>query len=444
MLSKLANIKRKVTPGTRQIIGNGLWLTADKVLRMLVGLLIGIWVARYLGVEQFGLLNYTIAFAAFFTPIAALGLDSIVIREIVQHPTRKNSLLGSAFCLKLSGGLIGTLLATISIYFFRSDTLSRSLVPILTAGFAFQSFEVIDLWFQSQVQAKNTVLARNTAFAITTVLKVICLQLHAPLEVFAYLYLTEVILSVLGLVVVYKIQNQRFGLWKIDAKLMRQLLKDSSPLIFSGIAILIYMKIDQIMIGQMLGDRAVGVYSAALRVSEVWYFIPVAVASSVSPAIIKARQVEPKQYYQKIQTVFDGMVLISYSISIAMSFLAEPIILRLYGSDYSEAIPILVTHIWASVFVFLGVARSIWLTAENLVIFSLKTTVIGAIVNVGLNMILIPKYAGLGAAIATVVAYLFAVLLSCAFYPRLRSIGKLMLNALTLVWVFKAMKSISR
>jgi polysaccharide transporter, PST family len=440
MLKLITTLTSKISPNLRQIISNASWLVADKVLRMAVALVVGVWIARYLGPEQFGLLNYAIAFAALFYPIASLGLDSIVVREIVQHPNRKERLLGTAFYLKLLGGLAATLLTTIGIYFFRADALSRLLVLTLAISFAFQAFEVVDLWFQSQVQSKNTVLAKNLAFAIVTALKIGCIQVRAPLQVFAYLYLIEIVVGAVGLLITYRAQNQSFDRWRISRNLIRQLLRDGYPLIFSGMAVIIYMKVDQIMIGQMLGDKFVGIYSAAARISEVWYFIPAAIASSVSPEIIKAKDVDSQQYYKKLQIVFDLMVLISVFISITMSFLAKPLILTLYGAEYSEAIPILVTHIWSSIFIFLGSARGIWLNAENLLVFSLKTTVIGAIINVVLNLFLIPKYAGLGAAIATVIAYSCAVLFSCIFYPKLWTVGQLMLRALVMQSLLSQLK----
>jgi polysaccharide transporter, PST family len=436
MLSKLSDAKQKITPNAYRVIGNTSWLVADKLLRMVAGLVVGVWVARYLGPEQFGLFNYALSFVTLFSPIASLGLDSILVRELVQHPTKSNELLGSAFVLKLVGSCLSLGVVLGSIVLFRSDPQSWQLVGILAGGAIFQAFDPIDFWFQSQVRSKPVVLAKNIAFMVTTVLKVLLIQMKAGLLLFAWVSASEVGLTALGLIVIYHLNRRTLLNWRPNLDVGRQLLKTSYPMLFSAIAVVLYMKIDQIMLGQILGDQAVGIYAAATRISEVWYFIPVVIASSITPMILKARQESHGLYHQKLQTAFNGTVLAAYAISIAMSFFAAPLILHLYGSAYAESIPILIVHIWASIFIFLGVIRGIWMIAEDLTGVYFQMTLLGTLVNVGLNMILIPRYGGLGAAIATVVAYAMASYLGCIFYPRLDVVYQMMNRAIIQRWLF--------
>ncbi len=271
---KLKNISLlKSRSGLRSIIANTGWLFADRILRMGVGLIVGVWVARYLGVQQFGSFNYATAFVALFSTLSTLGLDSIVVRSIVSEREKKEQILGTAFRLKLVGGVGSLLLALGSIYVFRhDDDLTIWLVAILASVGIFQSFDTIDLWFQSQVQSKYTVLAKNTAFVIVALLKVALIQMQAPLLAFAWAGLAEVGLGAIGLILTYKIKGYSLWLWRWSTPLAKSLVKESWPLILSGVTIMIYMRIDQIMLGEMVGNQAVGIYSAATRISEIWYW----------------------------------------------------------------------------------------------------------------------------------------------------------------------------
>ncbi|MFM5892645.1 MAG: flippase, partial [Dolichospermum sp.] len=410
------------------------WLFADRILRMGVGLFVGVWVARYLGVQQFGVFNYATAFVALFSTLSTLGLDSIVVRSIVREPEKRAEILGTAFWLKLFGGVAALLLAVSSIIVVRhDDQLTISLLAILSSVGIFQAFDTIDLWFQSQVQSKYTVIAKNTAFVITALVKVALISFHAPLIAFAWAALGEVSLGAIGLIISYRVRGYSPWLWPWSLPLAKTLLKESWPLILSGVTIMIYMRIDQIMLGQMVGDKAVGLYSAATRISEVWYFIPTVIASSVSPAIYAAKEVSEALYYQRIKQLIRMLVLISLVISVPMSLMSFKLITILFGNGYAEAGKILAIHIWASLFVFMGVATSPWFIAEGLTEFSFHRTLIGAVVNVVLNFILIPSCGGIGAAIATVIAYAIAAFLANGLNSKTHTIFIIQLKSLILL-----------
>lgn len=423
--------RRKFGSDKLAVIQNIVWLFIDRIVRMGFGLVIGVWIARYLGVKQFGIFNYATAFVSLFNPFTTLGLDSLVIRSVVREPDAKYKIIGTAFWLKFAGGTGGLLLAVSSIFVLRqNDQLTVGLVAILATTGIFSAFDTIDLWFQSQVQSKYTVIAKNTAFLIIVLLKVALIQMQAPLFAFAWAGLAEVGLGALGLVLVYKVQGYSLKSWCWHLPLAKTLLKESWFLMLSGLTIMIYMKIDQIMLGEMVGASAVGLYSAAARISEVWYFIPMAIASSVNPTIFAAKEVSEELYYQRIKRLVRILVFISIVVAIPISFLSEPIIILLFGNSYAAAGTVLAIHIWASLFVFMGVASASWFVAEGLTHLSLQRTLIGAITNVVLNLFLIPKYAGIGAAIATVISYGFGSFLANAFYRKTRKIFTLQITSL--------------
>jgi PST family polysaccharide transporter len=427
----LIQVRNANNSGLKAIIFNTGWLFADRILRMGFGLIVGVWIARYLGVQQFGIFNYASAFAALFSPIATMGLDGIVIKEIVRYPTNKEEILGTTFCLKLIGAISCLLLTILCILVFRhNDSLTVWLVAILAFAGVFQAFDTIDLWFQSQVQSKYSVLAKNTAFVVITILKVTLVTMKVPLIAFAWAALAEFAVGALGLVITYRVKGFSIWQWRWSFPMAKSFIRQSFPLIFSGLSIMIYLKIDQIMLGEMVSEAAVGIYSAATRISEVWYFIPMAVASSVSPSIYAAKKTDEALYYRILGNLHRLLFFVSIVVSLPMTFISETIITSLFGNAYADAGGVLAIHIWASVFVFMGVATSSWFIAEGLTQFSMYRTLIGAITNIVLNLFLIPAYAGVGAAIATVISYGMAGFFIHAIYPKTWKIFQMQIKSL--------------
>jgi O-antigen/teichoic acid export membrane protein len=413
------------------IIANIGWLFADKLIRMGMGLLVGVWVARYLGPDRFGLLSFAGAFAALFTAIASLGLDGIVVRNLVRRPGERNEILGTALLLKLTGGSLSIALAMMAVHLLRpADTLTHWLVGIAIAGTIFQAIDPIDFWFQSQVRSKYTVYAKNGAFLLTAILKVVLILVKAPLMAFAMAGLAEIAMGSAGLLLAYRATGGYLTAWRARLPLARELLRDSWPLILSGVVIMIYMRIDQVMIGQISGNQEVGVYSAAVRLAEVWYFIPTAVVSSVFPGIVEAKAIGDEPFYGQLQKLYNFMAFLAYAVALPVTFIAGPVVNLLFGSAYEKAGPMLAVLIWAGLFTNLGVARSSFLTAMNWTRLHLLTVSFGCMINVGLNFLLIPRYGGIGAVIASFIAYWFATHGACFLFPPLRKTGWMLTRAM--------------
>lgn len=416
------------------MIANIGWLFFDKILRMGVGLYIILYIARYLGASQFGMLNYATAFAAMFAPIATLGLDGVVIRYLVNDSSSKVQILSTVFWLKLIGSLVAFLLSIGGIYLARpNDPLTISLVAILSGVGVLQTFDTIDIWFQSQVQSKYTVVAKNTAFVFTTLVRIWLIESKAPLMAFVMSGLLEGGLGALGLIAIFKLKGNAIQFMSWSMPLAKKLLQESWPLILSGLSIMIYMRIDQIMLGEMIGEKAVGIYSAATRISEIWYFIPMAITSSITPSIYAAKKISEELYYQRIQQFMRLMVFIPVVIAIPMTFLSNGIVTTLFGNEYVESGHILAIHIWAAIFVFMGVSASPWFIAEELNHLSFPKTLLGGITNVILNFVLIPHYQGMGAAIATVLSYGISAFLSNSLDTRTRKIFIIQVKSLCFI-----------
>ncbi|WP_030007043.1 flippase [Picosynechococcus sp. NKBG042902] len=433
MLSKYQQAKevaRQYISGERgNIFQNVAWLFFEHISRMVFGLFVGAWVARYLGAGQFGILSYATAFIGLFSPLAGLGLDSLVIRSIVHEPELKDQILGTTFWLKLVASLLCCGLIMGVIFQVRSgDAVTLRVVAILATASIFQAFDVVDFWFRSQVQSKFTVIAKNSVFLLVTGIKVLLVLWQAPLVTFAWVMFAEAGLGAFTLLMMYRFRGCRFSLvWSLEVA--NQLLKESWPLILSGLSIMIYMKIDLIMLGEMVSDKAVGLYAAATKLSEIWYFIPTAITASVAPSIYAAKKNDQSLYYAKVKKLIRFLVQISLVFAIPISILSMWIVALIYGQAYIGAGIILAIHIWAAVFVFMGVASSPWFIAENLTHLSFVRTFLGALINLLLNYLLIPSYAAIGAASATVISQAIASYLSNGLTPATRPIFKLQSKA---------------
>jgi polysaccharide transporter, PST family len=428
----------------QRIIHNTGWLFIDKALRMGVGFFVAVWVTRYLGPEKYGVMSYAAAFVGLFTAIANLGLYGIVIRNIVRAPEATDEILGTAFALKIAGGITSLLLAVcINCLMRPQDTFLHYAVAVTALGLVFQSFDVFDFWFQSQLLSKRTVFANVPGFILITIAKIILVIAKAPLVAFIWAGAVEILLGSIGLLVAYQMITKQAGRLKFSRHWAKSLLKDCWPLIFGGLMLMIYNRIDQVMIGQMLGTRSVGLYSVAVKLAEFWYVFPTLILNSVLPSLVEAKKSSEEFYYRRLQKVFDIMAVISFAFVLPLFFFSNPIISGLYGSQYAEAGGILAIYVLSGIFVFIGHVREYWVTVDNVTRFSLYSTTLGAIVNILLNFLLIPRFGGIGAAYATLVSLCVATYLVNLFHHRTRKIFLMQTKAILLVSMFLRVKGVA-
>lgn len=433
---RVSQLLNRVSPSLRRVAGNTGWLMIDRLVRMGLGVFVTVWIARYLGPSRFGSLNFAISFIALFATLTTLGLENIVVKEVVLAGEEAPEILGTALLLRMMGSALSPLLAIVIIRKIEPhDREAVVLVTLLSLGLVFQALDTIDSYFQSQLQSKLTVWAKNSAFLLVAAFRIYLIHHKGSVRSFAVAQVAELGLGAFGLVAMYEWTGGRLSKWRFRKFRAIELLKQSWPVILSGVAIMIYMRIDVVMLKVMQGDKAVGIYAAATRVSEVWYFIPMAIVSSVSPAIIRARN-NPALYYWRIRKLFALMTLISITIGSGIALSSRWIIHVLYADAFSAAASILAVHVWASVFVFLGVAQAPWDMTENLLKVGFYRTLAGAVSNVLLNLILIPRYSALGAAISTVVSYAISGMFANLLNNRTRPIFLLQLKSLwpTIIW----------
>ncbi|MES9993374.1 MAG: flippase [Candidatus Thiodiazotropha sp.] len=419
-------------PSIRHLGANTLWILGERTLTMSLAFAVSIVVSRYLGPERYGILSYAISFTTIFAIAGHLGLSGLVIKDIVKYPEKSNETLGTVFALKYAGILIGfciLLLFTFSTEVGGSKEFWVLLIVSLTI--IFQPFEIFNYWFSAKIQGKYIFFSKITAITIASIIKVILVLASAGLIYFA---LTNVLLAFISatlyLIFFHKLGNAPIFSWIVSISRGKDLLSQGWMVFLGSIFAVIYLKVDQVMLRWLVDNESVGIYAIAANLSEAWYFIPTAIVTSLFPKLIQLREKNEKQYLKRFQQLFDFLFALACIVAIIISMFAQPLILLLYGSEYTQSAAILVIHIWAGLFIFMRSALSRWIIIENALVFSLITQGMGAFMNILLNLLLIPLYSGKGAAFATLISYAVASYISLLFYRRSRPIFWMMTRAI--------------
>lgn len=414
---------------------NSLWLLSERVITILFTFTVGIFLARYLGPNDFGVYNYLISIITLLTPLTALGLNAVVVRDLVdaqrEEQNDTNVILGTSCILRFFGGGFACVsLLLVDIYFNISQHNTLWLVLLATANI-FSCFQVVDFWLQSKVNSKYSAILRLSIFIISAIVKLISIIVFScGLKTILVIQTFEVLASGLLYVPLYKYLNGKIFSWTYNKNKAKTLMSKSWWLILSGVAEVLYLKIDQIMLGMINGYSTVATYAVAARLSEAWYFFPTIITASFFPLLILAKKESEEKYKQKLLDLSRKLFFCALLISIFITLIAHTAINILYGQAYAESATILIIHIWASLFVFMRAVLSKWLVIENMLPFSLVTHISGAIVNIILNLILIPKMGGIGSAIATVISYSISSYFSLFIFKRTRVMGWIMTKAI--------------
>lgn len=389
------------------------WLMADKVVRLGVGLFVGVWVARYLGPGQFGLMNYAMAIVALFGTVAGLGLNGIVVRDLVRKPEEASVTLGTAFLLQLIAGFAAFVLAVGAVSILRpADEVARAITAVLGFTLVFKAAEVAKYWFESRVSSRYTVLAENAVFLIMSATRVALIMAKAPLMAFVFAALAEAALIGAALLLVHARKADGLLAWHVSMLRARSLLTESWPLILGAMASMINMRMDQVILGAMVDDVAVGNYSAAARLAEVWLIVPGIIGSSIYPAIISAKENSEEVYRARILRVVKLMAAVVLPVAFIISILSGRIIHLVYGQEYAPAGNYLAIYIWTGVPYLIFFVLNQMFYIEGLLKIGFVVSVFSVASNLSLNFLLIPVFGGIGAAIATLVTAVGSTLLS--------------------------------
>lgn len=417
--------------GLRKILANISWLLFERIFRLIVGLVVSILVIRHLGPKNYGILSYAVSIITFLGTFASVGLSGLVVREIKYRPEEKDDLLGTVFTLKFVGVFFAFLLI-LGLAIFSKDAVESEFYVLLIIGLSLfaRPFETIGFWFQSKIQSKYVVYAKSSAFILAAIVKVLLVVLGASVVSIATTFSLELFLAAILLVFMYRYKGFSVFKWTVNIAKARDLLSQSWILILSGFLGLVYLKIDQIMLRWMVGPNEVGFYSVAVIFSETWYFFPAAIATSVFPRLLELKETNQTLYEKRLQQIFDVLFVLAFSVAVLTTLVAYPLVGFLYGDTFLKTSPILVIHIWAGIFMFMRALFSKWILIENALHFSLISHGFGALVNVLLNLILIPRFEGRGAALATLFSYAASSYFILFIHSKTRPLAKKMSKSL--------------
>ena len=396
--------------GNRRLIAeNAAWLFFGRAYRMVFALTVGIWIARYLGPESYGVLSYCLALLALFTPMATFGLQSIVVRDLVNMPDENGEICGSAGVAIITMSFVSFALLGGVIFMLKpDDALVQAIIWIFGFTFLFKVLEIAAYWFESRTLSKYIVWAQSTALTISALIKVAIILLGLPLIYIAIAFTIESILLSLGAVLAFRVWGPQQIRLAFSFERMSSLFRQALPMVLAALSVTVYMKIDQVMLGQMIGPEGVGHYAVAVALSEFWYIIPMVLVASVFPTLLTKRREDEAAFTEGFQGLYDFLATAGLAVSVMIFLFSEPIIHFLFGDAYAPASGVLRIHIWAFAFVGLGVASGQWLVANGLQVVVLQRTLAGAFTNVLLNLLLIPMYGIEGAAWSTLISYALA------------------------------------
>lgn len=410
------------SPNLSKIVINLAWVFSDKGLRIIGGLFVGAWIARYLGPSQLGQLNYSVAFAAIMTTFATLGLNNVVVRRLIVNPTMTNLTLGSAFFLQCIGSVFAWVAAIVAAYLIRpNDPTSLILVAVSGLSLLFKPSEIIKYLFESRLQSKYFVIAEGTSFLVSLLLKCVLIVSKAPLLAFSLAIASEVALSAAILVYFYKKNVGALQQWKHHKETSNELIASCWPVIISGLLVSTNMSLDKIILLEYVSLENLGIYAVASGLVAAWYFLPMAYGGTIAPRLTELYVTEKKQYLLYARRAYIFLSLISASMAALMSLFSNFIVSTLYGPSYSKSGPIFSIMIWGVFFVSIVSLRGRLLMIENKQKSLLLLIFLGALTNLMLIFYLAPAYGVYGAASAFTISWALNAFIYPIFFPSTRS-----------------------
>ncbi len=417
-------------------VKNAGWIVGGRLANKILAFVVGVFTARYLGPDNFGLINYAAAYTAFFASLCNLGINSIIIKDFSDNPHEEGEALGTTLVLRaISSFLSALMIVGIVSIVDKNEPLTILVAALSSIGLLFQIFDAFSQWFQYRLKSKYYAVATVIAYIAVSVYKIILLITGKSVAWFALATSVDYIVIAILLLLAYKKNNGpklSFSMQKA-----KQLLAASSGFIVSGLMISIYAYTDKFMLKQMLDEAAAGYYSLAFSLSTFWEFILVAVMDSMYPSIIDSYNVDRERFDRKNRQLYAMVIYISLTASILICIFGRLIVQVLYGAEYLPTVQPLRIVVWYTTFSYLGAARNAWVVSENKQKYLKYLYAAAAIINVVLNLVLIPLWGASGAALASLVTQISTTVILPAFIPALRPNARLMVEALMLKNVFK-------
>lgn len=433
----------------KTILSNSVWMIIQQVYSMITSLTVTALIARYLGPSDFGLINYCASVITIFTTLAGLGLDNVIVSEVIRRPEMEGRFLGAALVMRLAATFVSYPMTLALIAAINPGNRMLFIVAALQGiGMIFQTYEVIVYWFRIKLKMKYVSIALICAVTVTSVLRIVLLVNKATVEWFAFSLSVQAFVAA-AIITACFVKKADVKL-KVSASDAKTLLKISYNCIISSMSIILYMQLDKIILEKMTDSAHVGIYSAAVMLATYWQFIPMALIDSTRPVVLEKRKLSREEYLYLFKLVMAGVNLMSFVFALFMSCLGWIFINFIYGSDYSDAFIPLIILSWASFIGLAGSVRNIWITGENYYRYDKWFTVTAALINIVLDILLIWRFGIVGAAVATLITYVYEVLIIPLFFRDTRVFTKMYFESFRLMPKFSGesvkmiLKGISR
>lgn len=417
---------------SKKIISNSAWVIIQHIYSMLTSLIIVALIARHLGPADYGLINYCSSLIAMFTTLSGLGLDNLIVSEIIRNPEKEGGYLGSALVMRLAASFISypVILALIAVMNPGNHTLF--IVAALQAlGMIFQTYEVLVYWFRIKLKMKYISIALVAAITVNTIFRIVLLINKATVEWFALSISVQALVG--GIIIAAFFAKKSDVRLKAGFRDARDILKISYNCIISSMAIIIYMEVDKILLEKMTGSANVGIYSAAVVLATCWQFIPVTLIDSSRPVILEKRKTSHEAYIDQFKLLMAGVNLMAFVFALLMSCLGWFFIYFLYGRDYLGAFIPLIILSWSSFIGISGYTRTVWITGEGFYKYEKSYAVTAMILNILLDIVLIWQFGVIGAAVATLITYVYEVLIVPLFFRETRDFTKMYFQSFKMI-----------
>ena len=435
MLKKLLAISNS-TSIKRKIIRNVFWAVIGKVITLFSTLIVGIFVARYLGPKQYGLMNYVISIASLFTVFATFGSSEIIIRELSKKEKPKEVVLGSAMALRMGLAILCFISIVIYLFFSGETTETSTLILIYSSSIFFSCSEVIRFYFTSIVDNEYIVKSEIFRTIIGAIVKIILLFCKAPLIAFVFALAFDFLLLASGYIVVYRKKIGPICQWNIDFKFVKTLLTTSFPLLISSTAVIIYQRIDQVMIAKMLDNEFVGYFSTAMSFVNVLAFIPITIMQTTSPILVEYWKNDKLKYEQESQRIIGATTWLLIILCSIVALLSSPIINYTYGASYTDAIPVLQILVFKVVGIAIINLSGQLIIIENIHQLAFIRNILSCVICIICNYYFISRWGIIGSAWATIITVFFTGEVANIFIPKYHHILKKQNVALLLGWKY--------